>query len=211
MTRAVIFDMDGALLRLEVDIEEVRLRLAALFGPHGVTRPFRPILGRIYAAAVEAAARGADAAALTRAGLDILDGWEQKGAADARARDGAAQVLRALSERGVQLGLYTAVGRAAVDVALAASGIPATAFAALVTRDDAAPKPDPAGLRLLAGHLGAERLVYIADHASDLAAARAAAIANLELVGVRSSLSPDDKLRAAGATRVIGALAELLE
>jgi HAD superfamily hydrolase (TIGR01549 family) len=210
VTRAIIFDMDGALLRLEVDIEEVRLRLAALFAPHGITRPFRPILGRIYAAAAEAAARGADAAALTRAGLELLELWETKGAADARAREGAADVVRALADRGDRLGLYTAVGRAAVDAALAATGIPPAAFASVVTRDDAAPKPDPAGLRLCAGQLGAETTAYVADHASDLQAARGAAIAHLELVGVSSALTPEDKLRAAGATRVITSLRELL-
>lgn len=203
--------MDGALLRLEVDIEEVRLRLAALFAPHGVTRPFRPILARIYASAAEAAARGADPAALTRAGLDILDEWEQKGAADARAREGAADVVRALAGRGERLGLYTAVGRAAVTAALDATAIPATAFAAIVTRDDAVPKPDPAGLRALAGQLvAASSIAYVADHASDLQAARAAGIAGLELVGVSSPLAPDDKLRVAGATRVISSLRELL-
>lgn len=210
MTRAFIFDMDGALLRLEVDIEEVRLRLAALFGPHGVTRPFRPILGRIYAAAAEAGTRGADAAALTRAGLDILDEWELRGAADARARDGAADLVRVLAGRGDRLGLYTSVGRAAAAAALDAAGIPATAFEAIVSRDDAVPKPDPAGLRLLAGQLAPAPTAYVADHASDLQAARGAAIAGLELIGLASPLAADDKLRAAGATRVIASLRELL-
>ncbi len=56
---AVLFDLEGVLVRHEVDIEEVRLRLAALFGPHGVTRPFRPILRRIREAAAEVGDRGA--------------------------------------------------------------------------------------------------------------------------------------------------------
>ena len=66
LTPAYVLDMDGALLNLELDIEDVRLRLAALFGPYGITRPFRPILPRILAAAHEA---GGDEAALRRDGL----------------------------------------------------------------------------------------------------------------------------------------------
>ena len=62
----VLFDLDGTLLELDVDIEAVRMALAALFAPHGVTGPFRPILARIDAAAEEAGRRGADAKALRR-------------------------------------------------------------------------------------------------------------------------------------------------
>src|SRR6266568_1777266 len=123
---AVIFDMDGTLLRLDVDIEEVRTRLGALFAPRGVTRPFRPIVRRI-----RAAAREVGDPALERAGLDLLDDWELRAAAGARARPGAAAVVAALAARGDALGLVTDCGRACVFPALAAAGIPAR-FAAIV-------------------------------------------------------------------------------
>src|SRR5215468_9289956 len=138
----MIFDMDGALLRLDVDLEEVRLRLRELFAPHGVTQPFRPILRRL-----REAARQVGDVSLEAAGREILSTWEMRGAASARAREGAARVLAALDARGEPLGLVTDVGRDAVPVALAAAGIPPV-FDAVVSRDDVAdPKPDPAGLR----------------------------------------------------------------
>jgi phosphoglycolate phosphatase-like HAD superfamily hydrolase len=170
----IIFDLDGALLRVDVDIEEVRLSLSSLFSPYGVTRPFRPILARIGAAAEEAAARGGDAAALRRRGLEILDRWEVAGAASARPRDGAAEVTGELARRGRPLGLLTNLGRAAVGPALAAAKIDAGRFAAIVTRDDAAPKPAPDGLVSLAVRLPGEPLWYVVDHAIDVDAARAA-------------------------------------
>jgi phosphoglycolate phosphatase-like HAD superfamily hydrolase len=207
VTTAWIFDMDGALLRLEVDIEEVRLRLGALFAPLGVVRPFRPILGRIYAAAREA---GGDVEDHIRSGLAILDEWEVRGAADARPREGAGELLQALAARGHRLGLYTAIGRAAVAPALSAAGLPVNAFTAIVSRDDAAPKPDAAGLIALAARLGAEETWYVADHLRDVESARAAGIAGLHVAALRSSFAPEEKLRAAGAERVVGSLVELL-
>src|SRR6185503_12920493 len=132
----------------------VRLRLAALFEPHGVTRPFRPILGRVYAAAREAGERGGDQAALLAQALAILDEAEVRGAASARASQGAAETLAALAAAGSPLGLLTHRGRPAVAPALAAAGLDAAAFAAAITRDDAAPKPAHAGLLALLEKLG---------------------------------------------------------
>lgn len=174
MTAAVIFDMDGALLRVEVDIEEVRLALAALFAPYGVTRPFRPILARIDAAADEAAARDGDPLELRRQGRHILDAWELRGAAEARARDGAAEVLAELAARGTPLGLLTNCGRACVEPALVAAGLDRAAFGALSTRDDYPPKPAPEGLVSLASRLAGDPTWYVVDHAIDVDTGRAA-------------------------------------
>jgi phosphoglycolate phosphatase-like HAD superfamily hydrolase len=182
---AVVFDMDGTLLRLQVDIEEVRLRLAALFAPRGVTAPFRPILRRIH----EAAAEAGDPA-LARAGLAILDEAEARGAARAEAREGAGELIAALRARGVRLGLVTDNGRACVQPALAAAGLPAGAFEAIATRDDVpAPKPDPAGVVAVARALGGAAW-YVGDHAKDVQAGRAAAalVPGLRVAFVRGGL-----------------------
>jgi HAD superfamily hydrolase (TIGR01549 family) len=210
---AVVFDMDGTLLRLDVDIEEVRLRLAALFAPLGVTRPFRPILRRIREAAGEAAAAGkGEREALERAGLAILDEWELRAAGSARARAGAAQTVAALRDRGARLALVTDNGRACVPAALAAAGIPEDAFVALVTRDDVPnPKPDPAGLLAAAGAVGTP-LWYVGDHAKDMEAARAAAgrVPGIRAAALRGGMSSDAELTRAGAERLLEALADVL-
>jgi HAD superfamily hydrolase (TIGR01549 family) len=208
--RAIVFDMDGTLLRLDVDIEEVRLRLAALYAQHGVTRPFRPILRGIRDGAVEAAARGADPAALERAGLAILDEWEVKGARSARARAGAADAISALRTRGVPLAIVTDNGRACVPVALEAAGIDAAAFSAVVTRDDVpAPKPDPAGLLRAADAVGTP-LWYVGDHVKDMEAGRAAAAVRpgIRIAALRGGMSADEDLRRAGAERLLASLTE---
>jgi phosphoglycolate phosphatase-like HAD superfamily hydrolase len=200
----VVFDMDGALLRLDVDLEEVRTRLAALFAPRGVTRPFRPVLRRL-----REAAREVGDAALEAAGLAILSEWEARGAADARARDGAAGVLAALVARGDRAGLVTDAGRAAVALALPAAGLDPRAFSAVVTRDDlAAPKPDPEGLRRAAAALAPGVTWYVVDHPREAETGRAA---GLRVAGVLGSgtVSAADLTRA-GAERVLGGLTGVL-
>lgn len=175
----VIFDMDGTLLRLDVDIEAVRLSLAELFAPFGVSAPFRPILRRIPEAAREAAARGGDAAALERQGLAILDRHEVAQAASARARPGVVDIVTRLDRAGVPLAVVTDNGRACAGAALAAAGFPVAAFRAVVTRDDVPrPKPDPSGILFAARALGlpvSASIWYIGDHAKDVEAGRAAA------------------------------------
>ncbi len=188
MPPGVIFDMDGALLRVDVDVEEVRQRLAALFGPHGVSRPFRPILKTL-----REAARDARRPELLAEGLAILADWEVRGAVGARAREGAVEATAALARSGVPLGIVTDVGRAAVVAALVAAGLDPVRFTAIVTRDDVpAPKPDPAMVRRAAEELAGTPTWYIVDHQKDIDAGRAAGVRVAALVGGLYSLRGAD-------------------
>jgi HAD superfamily hydrolase (TIGR01549 family) len=212
----VIFDMDGTLLRLDVDIEEVRTRLGALFRPHGVTAPFRPILKRIRDAAAEAGSRGAgaDRQALERAGFAILDEWEVKAAASARARAGAAEVVASLLARGAKLAVVTDNGRACVAPALRAAGLDPASFAVLVTRDDLpAPKPDPAGVLRAATAVGSP-VWYVGDHVKDVEAGRAAARSlpdgSLRVAALRGGMSDEAQFARAGADEIIDELRDVL-
>src|SRR5262245_4848816 len=170
----IILDSD-VLLRLDLDIEEVRLRLAALFRPHGVTLAFRPVAPRIREAAALAGAAGADAAALERAGFAILGDFEVAAAASARARPGAVELVAALDGRGLPLVLLTDAGPACLPAALAAAGIP-NIFKAIVAREEGrVGKPDPAGLLAAARALGdAQPIWYVGGHPTDFEAGRAA-------------------------------------
>lgn len=209
----VLFDLDGTLLELDVDIEAVRLGLAALFAPFGVTGPFRPILARIDAASEEAGRKGGDASALRRQARGLLDEAELVGARVARARPDALAAVRALAAARLPLAIVTDNGRAAVPVALAAAGYELGAFVAIVTRDEVAqPKPDPAGVRAAADAIraaGATPAWLVGDHAKDVESARAAAIAGLRVYAVPGGLGRTDALTAAGAD-VVGPMSGLV-
>lgn len=212
MSTAVVFDMDGTLLYLPVDIEEARLRLARLFSPYGVSEPFRPILQRLHEAARWAGQRGGDAEALEGAGRQILDDFELAAAAKARPTQGAREVLAALSGRSILLGLLTDNGRACVGPALAHAGLAEDAFSTIITRDDVAvPKPDPEGLRLCHERLkGAEIRWYVGDHAKDMQAGRAAHLPGCRLAAVRGKRVTDDDLLCAGAEHLLDELGAVL-
>ena len=194
--------MDGSLLRLDVDLEEVRTRLGALFAPFGIARPFRPILRRIREAAREVADP-----ALEAAGLAILSEWECRAAASARPRPGAAAVVSALAARGDRLALLTDLGRPCVALVLESAGIPSV-WQAIVTRDEVPDgKPDPAGLRKATRALGEGTTWYVVDHRREAETGRALGLRVAALVG---DMESEAALRGAGAERILASLEDLL-
>ena len=107
---------------------------------------------------------------------------------------GAAELLAALCAAGIPTGIVTRNSRPAAQRTLELLAAPAVE---LVTREDAAPKPAPDGLLLLAGRwrLAPARLVYVGDFRFDLEAAANA--------GMRSALylQPDNRHYASMADR----------
>jgi N-acetyl-D-muramate 6-phosphate phosphatase len=213
---AVVFDMDGTLLRLDVDIEEVRTRLAALFAPHGVTAPFRPILRRLREAAVEAEAAGGDSVKLLAQGLAILDEWEVKAARSARARQGGPALTADLHAAGVKLAVVTDNGRACVGPALSSSGYDPSIFTILVTRDDVdLPKPHPDGVVKAVRALGAAAPTwYVGDHKKDVEAGIGAvqmlgSASTVHVAALAGGLGSDAELAGAGAEKVLTSLDEV--
>lgn len=127
---------------------------------------------------------------------------------------GAADLVRELAARRLQLGLVSGALRDEVEGALAQEGL-RSAFKVLVTAEDvAASKPDPEGYRLAIESLNAapplpDRLLHpheavaVEDTPAGVAAARGA---GLEVVAVAHTCAAAEL---AGATRVVGSIAEL--
>jgi phosphoglycolate phosphatase-like HAD superfamily hydrolase len=183
---AFVFDLDGTLLDLPVDIEPVRERAAVPLRARGFTGELRPILETIEAAAAELAASESDRRALIAAARAEIDAAEERAAAAATARPGAARILAAARAAGAGLGVLTNNGRRCIAPALAHAGLAEPLRGApIITRDDVArPKPDPEGLVRLAGMLLPDggNLVFIGDGHSDI---RAGAAAQALLAGVQ--------------------------
>ncbi len=190
----VLFDLDGTLLFLPVDIAALRRRLERYHRRFGIEMPFRPLTDHL----AEVARRLADELPEAEARAAIhwsraqVEGAEVEAAAHAEARRGAVEALLELQRRGVWTGVVSNNTRGGIRAGLAHVGVDPDSLAVIVSRQDVAhPKPSPDSLeqavaRLLdggwdpdaAGDAGA-RLIYVGDAPSDAIAAERCRLARL--------------------------------
>ena len=107
----------------------------------------------------------------------VLEEAEMEAAALAEPNDGAEACVRALRGFSLPLGIITRNCRNSVDATFERLGnITRDHFSAIVCREDAAPKPDPAGVMLAARAMGvdAAHLLLVGDFRFDIQAGRAA-------------------------------------
>ncbi len=167
-----IFDLDGTLTHPVHDFAAIRREL-------GVP-DHAPILEHL-------ATLPADEAAPRLAWLDAI---ETAACARAMPRPGAATLLAALHRRGCRLGIVSRNRLASIRRTLEAAGLNGYfADPDLVGRDEAPPKPDPAGLTLLltAWRAAPCDAVMVGDFVHDLDAGRAAGVATVYLDWQRSA------------------------
>ncbi|WXL26750.1 HAD family hydrolase [Ectopseudomonas mendocina] len=154
-----VFDMDGTLTRAVHDFDAIKRALDIPLEDD--------ILGHLAALPSELAA----------AKHAWLMEHERELAVNSVAAPGAVELVRSLHARGCRLGILTRNAYELAWVTLEAIGI-AECFerADVIGRDEAAPKPDPAGLLLLAKawQISPENLVMVGDYRFDLECARAA-------------------------------------
>jgi len=88
---------------------------------------------------------------------------------------GANDLLRELEQRDIPIGIFTRNSRESASHTLVRLNMPCTD---LIAREDAAAKPDPAGLLMLAERwqLGVDSLLMVGDFRYDLEAARNAGV-----------------------------------
>lgn len=154
-----VFDLDGTLTLAVHDFGLIRRELDIPAG--------QDILGHLGGLpAAEAAAKRA-----------WLIAHERELADASVAAPGAVALLRGLHARGCELGILTRNDHALARLTLAEIGVEDLfAHEALIGRDEATPKPHPAGLLLHAARwaVSPRALVMVGDHGYDLEAGRAA-------------------------------------
>lgn len=155
MIKGILFDMDGVVVTQELNFAAIKREI------FGDTSGF--ILERM---------EQLDAAGLARANA-ILDRHETEAAHAARSNDGVVPFLRWMEREGLRRGLVTRNCRKTVDILQERLGL---RFEAIVTREDAAPKPSPEPVRLACRTLGLEpaETVFVGDGEFDMQAGRAA-------------------------------------
>ncbi len=152
LLRGVIFDLDGTLVDSRLDFEAIRRDMGL---PAGV-----PIL--------EAVAQTESAAERERLQA-ILHRHELVGAEQATLFEGVPEFLQWLAANGLRRAVLTRNSRASTGIVLARLGLQ---FELILTREDAPPKPDPAGLLHIsqAWNIPPAELLFCGDYVFDLEA-----------------------------------------
>ena len=182
-----IFDLDGTLTLAVHDFEALRRRLGL---PSGA-----PILE-----AIAERPRGEQAGLLA-----TVAAWEGEALAAAAPADGAVALLTHLAERGCALGILTRNLHGIARATLARCGLdrwfPAER---VVGREEAAAKPDPAGVHHLLHQWQAppEQAVMVGDYLYDLQAGRHAGVHTVH-VGALPGWPEWTDLQASGLREVL--------
>ena len=154
--RGVIFDLDGTLIDSGLDFEQMRREMRF---PRG-----QPILEAIDSL---------DDAGRREKCLAILHDHERRGALAATLMPGARELVDELSRRGIPQGILTRNSRAMTRLALQRLDLD---FTTVLTREDAPPKPDPAGLLAICRTWSVEpaEVLFVGDFHFDVLAGRRA-------------------------------------
>jgi HAD superfamily hydrolase (TIGR01548 family) len=214
---ALLFDLDGVIADVSASYRAAILSTAGRFGARATPDDVR---------ARKAAGNANDDWALTHelvtgsgvnATLDeVTAAFESvyQGSATVpgfRSRETLIPATTLLRDLAARLPLAIVTGRPRVDAErfLAEQGI-AGCFKAVVCREDAPLKPDPAPVRLAMQQLGVTRAWMIGDTPDDIRAARAADVVPLGILAPGDPPAGQDSLLAAGAARVLTSIKDLL-
>lgn len=153
----ILFDMDGVVVHQRLDLLAIKQEI------FGDTRGF--ILERMAELPPSERAR-AEA---------ILERYETAAAAEAEPMDGILPFLQWMDARGLRRGLVTRNSRKSVDMVLARLGL---RFDAVVTREDAPPKPAPEPVWLACRRMGLPpaEVLFVGDFEFDMLAGRRAGV-----------------------------------
>lgn len=161
---ALIFDLDNTLIHSAIDFMGVRHRLIDLLRAHGAAiRPREELLRLALPELVELGRAGDPG--LGDQMWEIIAAAERQGLEGAVPVEHAAQVLKALRERGHRLALLTNNARAGVAERLRTLGLEEF-FEVIATRDDvSALKPAPDGITHILDRLPGIRYAYVVGDA----------------------------------------------
>ena len=166
--RGIIFDLDGTLVDSRLDFPAMRSEMGL--------EPGLPIL--------EALASVTDEAQRNRM-IEIMHAHELRGADLAVLIDGVSEFLQHLKQEQILTAILTRNSRACTERTLRRMNLD---FSQILTREDAPPKPDPSGVRLIASRWQFQpaEVIVIGDYLFDLQAGNNA--------GMRSVLYAPDIL-----------------
>jgi phosphoglycolate phosphatase-like HAD superfamily hydrolase len=214
---AVIFDLDGTLIRSKHDYREMARRAKAILVDEGVPEdeldePRK--VWQIIRGGLEALAGLGMSPERVKRTLQMMN--EALNSVELLSLDsvdmvpGAQEALKLIKSRGIRIGIATRAGRLYAERSLEAAGL-LEYVDVLLARDEVEyPKPDPRHLLQLVGSLGASResTLYVGDTTTDLTTAWAAGIKFVAFAGDGEWVA---RLREAGCGSFISDIREIVE
>jgi HAD superfamily hydrolase (TIGR01549 family) len=182
--KAVIFDMDGTLIRTTIDFRKMNQGIAETLLEHGLPRDILDPSGKVNESIVRAYSyfkihsQAGWAEALEKDLNQVSLEVEMARVDESREVPGTADTLRYLRDRGIRTAVLTRGSRAYTMRALRAAGLD-DGFEVIICRDDhplTEAKPNPLALRRVFGalELDAGQCLFVGDHDTDLLCAKGA-------------------------------------
>jgi HAD superfamily hydrolase (TIGR01509 family) len=175
LPRAILFDMDGTLTEPMLDFPRIKAEM-------GIgDRPILESLAEMSPAAREAA-------------QEVLDRHEEAAAERSRLNPGCRELLQWIAARNIKTALITRNSRRSMQTVVERHEL---RLSVLITRDDAAPKPDPAPLLLACERLASscDRAWMVGDGRYDIEAGAAATIRTVWITHGRERHFPTEPWR----------------
>lgn len=216
----IVFDLDGTLVESGHDFARMRKEVVRLAEAHGVLPGKLTIRDTIPKLMEQARAEferaGAPDGVVYRFEAEVdrtIDAIEMEALPRTVRRDGALELLTALTDRGFRTGVLTRSSEAFCRAALVKTKL-IEFFPYLRTRSAPGPaKPSPESLLLLLKEMGipADRAAFVGDHLIDAECATRAHIRFFALLPASPGAEeiPAERFRAAGAAEVFTHLGEV--
>jgi len=209
----IIFDFDGTLAHLNIDFDEMRRQVLALFPEFGLDPALmegRYLLEGVEAAmeALRARASPEEASGFERRAEKILLNIERRAAEESFILPGASSALHDLRGRGLRLGIITRNSALAVKSILSRDSLP---YDLLLAREDvgwARVKPHPEHLERAIEMLGGTPCtsLMVGDHPLDI---RVSKRAGTYSVGVLTGRHKRSDFEEVGADLILQSVADL--
>ena len=190
MIKAIIFDMDGTLIRLPINYEKIFKKLKILFDTND---EFKPLIPSIISKS------NGDSVLLQNA-FDIICEEETVAYKDFEVIDGTIDILNYLRSKNFKLCLVTMQCQNAAKFALDKIQI-SKFFSSIITRDDANQRSDQIKKSLQTLELNPENVLMVGDRIHDVHSAKQ--------VGCHAILFNANKLNSFKESTVISELSQL--
>lgn len=215
MPKALIFDLDGTIIKLTLPLEAMRAEAKRYYIQKGLPPEMFEKADGISSSTAKAKdfflSNGTSAREwqIMQEELDdLMSAHELSSAADVIPIDGAIETVEYITSKGFRTAVLTNNSRPAMDIIL--KKIPLDRYFELIhTRHESpSPKPYPDGLLHLTYKLGLKPsdVVYVGDAMIDGVAATRAGI---EFWGVASGETPPRVLKDSGASKVLSSISDL--